>query len=290
MVTKLVARLCNIKCHLERYSRKDLTANEGFDTSSTQPIEEVADRCNTSHHPSRYALCRRHNPLSFQQACNKASKLDRYTVCDKVSFSASPLIECKCNPFADVRNMRCGGKIVTAIDPGQLTCLGGRCDLWQRLRIIAAPDESRAKDNDSKILGSEGESDALRFTFRARIRARRSVRERMVFRCVDQRPAIQQNRFGADMHSSRDSGRASGLEYVTRASQIGAVVLCFSTTVIGVRCSVDESLTAFHPFDQPHIEQVARKRHRAQGLHYLKRTLTARESHHLKTLCDEMPN
>jgi hypothetical protein len=92
------------------------------------------------------------------------------------------------------------------------------------------------------------------------------------------------------MHSSRDSGRQSGLEHIPRAFQIGAELLCGSTTVIDIRCRVDERLTAFHPFDQPCVERVARKRHRAQGLHYLDRTLAARESHHLKTRCEEVSN
>jgi hypothetical protein len=53
------------------------------------------------------------------------------------------------------------------------------------------PDESRTKDDDSKTLGSEGESDAFRFAFRARIGARRYVGKRMVFRCVDQGTTIE---------------------------------------------------------------------------------------------------
>ena len=100
---------------------------------------------------------------------------------------------------------------MTALDPGQLARFDRRCDLWKPLRMIAAPDESGAGD-DSKTLCAERESDAFRFAFRLRIGTHRSVRERMVFRCVDQRPAIQQNRFGADMHSSRYSGRESRLE------------------------------------------------------------------------------
>lgn len=108
--------------------------------------------------------------------------------------------------------MGCEGKIVTSLNPGQLTCLGRRCDLRQPIRIIATPDESGTDDDDSKTLCTEKESDAFRFTFRIRIEARRSLRKRMVFRCVDQRSTIQQYRFGADMHSSRYSGRESGLK------------------------------------------------------------------------------
>ena len=90
----------------------------------------------------------------------------------------------------------------------------------------------------------------------------------MLLRCVNQRPlTIQQNRFGADMHGSRDSGRESGLEYVARAFQIGTVCVRGSTTVVGVCGSVDEGLTGFHPFDHRGIKQVTRKRYRAQCSH-----------------------